>query len=1145
MKFKNAVVRIAAPASAVMMMLFCIAVLMSWITGTSMQLRLLSNSTPMPPVAAICGLLTSFAILLLQSRKTAFRVAASVCAGTAGLVAFTLLGVWLAHIPVDIENLIVAVPDVFLGVKIGRMSPIGMVFFILADAALVLTGLFPAERRIRQIGDTIGMVILVAVSVILTGYWYGAPLLYGGTFIPVPFASALMFFALAAALLFIMPDALFSRLITGTSVFASFMRYVVPAITVVIMVSGWFVLTFGAGLVRENRVIIDSLVAIISVAILTAVSFAVSRRAGRKLQESEARLSATLRSIGDGVIATDASGNVISLNNVAETLTGWKTRDAFGRGLSEIFNIVNAQTRRPAANPVFRVLTEGIIVGLANHTALIARDGTERQIADSAAPIRSERGDIIGTVLVFRDVTDEYHMQESVTKSEEQYRHLFSEMRAGFALHEIICDVDGTPTDYRFLAVNDAFERMTGLKRADIIGKTVREVMPATEAVWIERYGRVALTGEPIQFEDFSGALDRYYDVRAYSPKRGTFAVIFNDITSLKQNEREREATISMLKLINARNGKHELIQAVTMYLKEWSGCEAVGVRLKEGDDYPYFETRGFPSEFVKCESSLCTPDINGQLTRDSAGNPVLDCMCGNVLQERFDPSKNFFTTRGSFWSNGTTELLATTTDAERQARTRNRCNGEGYESVALVALRNGGETIGLIQINDHRKNRFTAEFIGMLERMADSLAVALTQRSVEKALRESEAMLQCLWNISQYRAKDMQDLLDFTLNESLALTGSTIGYIYHYSEEKKEFTLNTWSREVMKECAVMNPQTLYQLEKTGIWGEVVRQRKAIVVNDFDAPHPQKRGYPEGHVKLSNFLTVPVLSGEHIVAVAGMGNKKGGYTHADVKTLTHLMDSAWKIVERYDALESLRKHEVALMQTEKLKSLGVLATGIAHELNQPLMALSMALDLMLLKPGDSAFAAGKIESMKGYISRITKIVEQVRTFAREQHEDAGGSFSVNDAVTNVLSMIGAQFGNSNVRIAESLDESLPRSRGNLFRMEQVVLNLLSNAKDAIQERMESERGHSGEIMIRTSCADGMVRMNIRDNGCGMSDEVKRSLFTPFFTTKPEGFGTGLGLSIAYGIVKSMGGDIHIISRPQQFTEFTVTLPAGV
>ncbi|HBC89765.1 MAG TPA: hypothetical protein DCZ94_22735 [Lentisphaeria bacterium] len=164
-----------------------------------------------------------------------------------------------------------------------------------------------------------------------------------------------------------------------------------------------------------------------------------------------------------------------------------------------------------------------------------------------------------------------------------------------------------------------------------------------------------------------------------------------------------------------------------------------------------------------------------------------------------------------------------------------------------------------------------------------------------------SEARLESLLKISHYKATGIQDLLDFALEEAISLTKSKIGYIYLYNEEKKEFILNSWSKDVMKECTITNPQTVYQLEKTGIWGEAVRQRKPILMNDFLSPHPLKKGYPEGHAKLFKYLTVPVYVEDKIVAVAAVANKETDYDQSDIRQLSLLMDSVWKYVERKEA----------------------------------------------------------------------------------------------------------------------------------------------------------------------------------------------------------------------------------------------------
>ncbi len=221
--------------------------------------------------------------------------------------------------------------------------------------------------------------------------------------------------------------------------------------------------------------------------------------------------------------------------------------------------------------------------------------------------------------------------------------------------------------------------------------------------------------------------------------------IVISDITERKFQEDERDLTARLIAQINTPCDFRELLTKLTVSLQGWSGCEAIGIRLREGDDYPYFEARGFPHEFVKMEKHLCAYGPDGKILCDGTGNPVLECMCGNILCGRFDPARPFFSDNGSFWTNSTTALLANTSETDRQARTRNRCNGMGYESVALIPLRTGDHVFGLLQFNDHRPNRFTPTLIAHFERMADSLAMALSQRQAVEALRVSEERLRAV----------------------------------------------------------------------------------------------------------------------------------------------------------------------------------------------------------------------------------------------------------------------------------------------------------------------------------------------------------------------------------------------------------------
>jgi len=144
---------------------------------------------------------------------------------------------------------------------------------------------------------------------------------------------------------------------------------------------------------------------------------------------------------------------------------------------------------------------------------------------------------------------------EDLKEFKKDYSLLFNKMLNGFALHEIILDKEGKPCDYRFLEVNPAFEKLTGLKKAKIIGKTALEVLPGFEPYWIDIYGKVVMTGKLVQFENYSQSLNRYYTVNAYSPKKGYFVTIFSDITGLRRREEE------IIKLFNFQNAVRTINQ--------------------------------------------------------------------------------------------------------------------------------------------------------------------------------------------------------------------------------------------------------------------------------------------------------------------------------------------------------------------------------------------------------------------------------------------------------------------------------------------------------------------------------------------------------------------------------------------------------
>jgi signal transduction histidine kinase/CheY-like chemotaxis protein len=215
-------------------------------------------------------------------------------------------------------------------------------------------------------------------------------------------------------------------------------------------------------------------------------------------------------------------------------------------------------------------------------------------------------------------------------------------------------------------------------------------------------------------------------------------SMVIRDITARKKAEERERLARETLDLLGRSEGAEETIRAILAAVKTTTGFDAVAIRLRDGNDFPYYVTRGFPEEFVLAERFLCARDRAGEILRDGEGNPVLECLCGDILCGRTNPALPFFTRGGSFWANSTTKLLDMTTELDPPARMRNVCNSYGYESVALIPLRAGAEIIGLLQLNDHRPNQLTPEMVHFFEGLGASIGIALARR---RAAIESEKL--------------------------------------------------------------------------------------------------------------------------------------------------------------------------------------------------------------------------------------------------------------------------------------------------------------------------------------------------------------------------------------------------------------------
>jgi len=210
-------------------------------------------------------------------------------------------------------------------------------------------------------------------------------------------------------------------------------------------------------------------------------------------------------------------------------------------------------------------------------------------------------------------------------------------------------------------------------------------------------------------------------------------------------------------------------------------------------------------------------------------------------------------------------------------------------------------------------------------------------RKEFQKRILQNLKHNRILVNVLKHPIESEQEYLYYALNQAISLTKSKYGYIYLYDDKTETFTVNTWSNGVMEACHILEKEIQSKLASTGIWGEVVRQKKPILINDFTKPHALKKGYPQGHINLSSFLSIPILDQGTIVAVVGVANKKDDYTEDDILHLTLLMNNVWAVIQRKRS-EDLLKKEKDLFKTTLLSiGEGILATdynGIITVINE-------------------------------------------------------------------------------------------------------------------------------------------------------------------------------------------------------------------
>jgi PAS domain S-box-containing protein len=413
-------------------------------------------------------------------------------------------------------------------------------------------------------------------------------------------------------------------------------------------------------------------------------------------------------------------------------------------------------------------------------------------------------------------------------------------------------------------------------------------------------------------------------------------------------------------------------------------------------------------------------------------------------------------------------------------------------------------------------------------------------------ARKRSEALLAVRVRLQEFASSHSpKELLQKTLDEVEAVTGSRVGFFHYLEADQRTPSLQVWSTHTVSGLdAGQEKPRHYGVDQDGIWAECVRKRAPIIHNDDKLPN--RKGPPDGRVPMIREVVVPIFRQDKIVAILGVGNKVAGYTTEDVSTISYLADMAWEIAERRRVEQEGEELQLQLAQAQKMEAIGTLAGGIAHDFNNILAGILGGLALLELEVGDGSGSKTDIQEMKALVNRGAELTKQLLGFARR------GKFDLKPLdLAHVVAKTSAMYGRMRPDITVQLDfaPGLLAVLMDHSQLEQVLLNLFVNGGQSMPEggqlRLRAENAElADEEGARLGIPPGLfARLVVTDTGAGMDAKTMGRIFEPFFTTKGPGQGTGLGLASVYGIIKNHAGFIGVESEMGKGTTFTLLLPA--
>ncbi len=775
-----------------------------------------------------------------------------------------------------------------------------------------------------------------------------------------------------------------------------------------------------------------------------------------ELAKSEQRWATTLASIGDAVISTDAGGRITFMNTVAESLTGWTLADASTKPMTEVFNIINEYTRQQVDNPVAKVLRDGMIIGLANHTVLIRKDGTELPIDDSGAPIKDVDGRVMGVVLVFRDITERRRAEEALRESEQKYRSIVETANEGIW----IVDMERKTT-----YVNPKMAEMLGYEAHEMIGKSGLD--------FLDEEG-LALSN--LNIEKRKLGINDSYEYKLIRRDGSPLWTIVN-AKPLFDTEGRFTGTMSMLTDITKRKQAEQELFETQQRLQALLQALPVGVSFS--DDPTCQRITGNPAALAQFEM---TPEDNLSASAPNGNAPgrrVRYFRDGREISDTELPLQRAVAGNKAI------------PPIELEIELPSGRHWFAETSGSPIRDSQGNVTGGVTVTVDITERKLAEE---ALRKAHDELESRVRERTAEleeanKALLEREA--------SYRELTESIDDLFYAMDRDLR---------YTYWNKASEVLTGILAKDAIG-------KSIYELFPD-VKGTKVEQ---FYIEALKTQQPER------------FETEYKLGGKKFIFEISVYPTDNGLS-VIIKDIT-----------------DKRNLEAQLLRAQRMESIGTLAGGIAHDLNNVLTPIMLSLHMLKEKFKDEQ-SQKLLTVLEKNSQRGANLIKQVLSFARGV-EGEHKPLQIAQLISEIEKVAKETFPR-NIEIRTDVSRDLFTVSGDATQLHQVLMNLCVNARDAMPDggilditALNFFIDENYARMHTEAKIGSYVTIAVSDTGIGIPQDILYRIFEPFFTTKEFGKGTGLGLSTALAIVKSHGGFINVYSEAGKGTTFVVYLPS--